>query len=588
VSATGEVRSLIGGAPGRVRAQGVASDTWLLLSLRWQAVWNGFTHRSTLQQVGTLIGFIAAGGAIAAGSTGVGLLAGTAVGRFPQAHLDSLLPGLILTAIALLLLVTSFGVELGSLFLSTDLELLMTAPVDRRAVFISKVLDSVGMNYGLILVGATPALVAYGLALHYGPLYYLFMIIALIGAPLLPEGIGALLVMLVARFAPARRVREVMGAMAAIFGLSCSLLGQTSRIWMGQFSAVGRDPAALKAQVDALAGLPLPWFLGGRGLVAAGVGDWAGAVVGLSAYLAVTFGFFAVCVALADRLYGAGWVRMQSGGASNRSKARLAQAAAPTTLLSRAPADLAIALKDWRIIPRDLRMFAQVLGPLIALPIVYLNLLGGSGRRSLNLLEATSELTRGTVDPTGVFVSMGVLMATALVCAQIASTAISMEAQSWWLLKIAPISPGELLRGKFLVSWLPFVVVSTVLMVAAKIWQGFSLLGLLYGWFGVELLGAGIIAIALGAGMRWPRLVWQNPKQMNNGWATLVSFLGQAVLGLIGGAFLCLPLVARVVAPEWELAAWPVAIIGAVAATAGFAWAMLTIGLDHLPEVGEA
>ena len=125
-------------------------------------------------------------------------------------------------------------------------------------------------------------------------------------------------------------------------------------------------------------------------------------------------------------------------------------------------------------------------------------------------------------------------------------------------------------------------------MIAAMIWQGFSLLGFLYGWFGVELLGAGIIAIALGAGMRWPRLVWQNPKQMNNGWATLVSFLGQAVLGLIGGAFLCLPLIAQVVAPQWALIAWPVAIIGAVGATAGAAWAMLTIGLDYLPEVGEA
>ena len=70
-------------------------------------------------------------------------------------------------------------------------------------------------------------------------------------------------------------------------------------------------------------------------------------------------------------------------------------------------------------------------------------------------MQATNIWAHGAVDPTGVFVAMGVLMATALVCSQVASTAISMEAQSWWLLKIAPISPGELLRGKYLVAGRP-------------------------------------------------------------------------------------------------------------------------------------
>ena len=34
------------------------------------------------------------------------------------------------------------------------------------------------------------------------------------------------------------------------------------------------------------------------------------------------------------------------------------------------------------MIPRDLRNFAQILAPLVMLPVVYFNLLGGSGRRS--------------------------------------------------------------------------------------------------------------------------------------------------------------------------------------------------------------
>ena len=44
-----------------------------------------------------------------------------------------------------------------------------------------------------------------------------------------------------------------------------------------------------------------------------------------------TVGFFALCVLLADRLYAAGWVRMQSSGSSKRGRARSARAAPPRT-----------------------------------------------------------------------------------------------------------------------------------------------------------------------------------------------------------------------------------------------------------------
>ena len=52
----------------------------------------------------------------------------------------------------------------------------MSAPVDRRAVFISKMLDSVSVNYMILAFTAMPALVTYGLGLGYGPLYYLLML----------------------------------------------------------------------------------------------------------------------------------------------------------------------------------------------------------------------------------------------------------------------------------------------------------------------------------------------------------------------------------------------------------------------------
>jgi ABC-2 type transport system permease protein len=575
--------------PGTFAA--MLADTWLLLRLRWQMGLNKFRRRSRATQIFSVLGMLMIAGIFGSLSAFIGLGSGWLFRVMPGVHgLEGLVPGAILTLVTILLFFTSFGVALGSLFLSSDLELLMIAPVDRRAVFMSKLLDGIESNYAIIGVLGLPALITYGIGQGFGPLYYLLALPALLVAPLLPEGLGALAVLIVARFAPARRVREALALAAALFGLGCSAIGQTSRLWFQP--PVGRpgarpDFAALQTTVDQFNSLPLPSLVAGRGLAAAGRGDVVGATVGLAGFVLITVVFFAGCVWLAERLYASGWVRMQSSGTARRSQARVARDAARSGLLGRAPVALAVALKDWRMIPRDLRNFAQLLGPMVMLPVVYFNLLGGSGRRSINLIEATERFTGAQIDTTGIIIAAGILTTTVLIFTQTATTAISMENKAWWILKIAPIAPWDLVRGKFLTAWVPFAGLSTLLLIAAGIWRGFSLLGLAYGWFGIQLLGAGVLAMALGFGMRWPRLGWDNPKQMNSGWAAIATLAGEALVGLLGGFFLCLPILAQMVAPDLVIAAWVLGPLLAAGVTAAGAWAALAIGMENLPTVGE-
>lgn len=240
------------------------------------------------------------------------------------------------------------------------------------------------------------------------------------------------------------------------------------------------------------------------------------------------------------------------------------------------------------MIPRDLRSFAQLIGPLVLLPVAYINLLGGGGRRSLNVYEEVNQWVAGRFDPAGIFLAMGVLITTVLVFSHIASTAISMEGRSWWLLKAAPIAPAELLRGKFLVAFIPFAVLSTVLLITAALWRGFSLVGLLYGWFGVEVIGAGMLAIALGFAVPWAKLDWDDPRRMVSGWGWLCTTIGQTVLGLLVGGFLIVPVVVEASAPDWTLPAYGVGLLGAVVVTAGAGFALLSFAAARLSSVGEA
>jgi ABC-2 type transport system permease protein len=581
----------------------LATDTWLLLTLRWQTTWNTFRSGRVVGRILSLllVLLLLAGGALGTGVvgrvTGLLLRRGTVAGLEPG--LEGLFPGLVLSLIIFVLLLSSFGVALGSLFLASDLDLLMAAPVDRRAVFVSKILDGMGWYYALVAALALPTLFAYGVALRFDPAYYVLTLFTVLVTPLLPAALGAVLVLLVARFAPARRVREVLGLVAALVGVSCSLVGQTSRVWGSRLRDAGVSPQTVLAELRELALLPVPSVVAGRGLAAAGMGDLGAAVRDIAGFVLLTLGVFVGCVLLADRMYTTGWVRMQSSGSARRSRARAAREAARAGWLGRAPAVLAIALKDWRVIPRDLRNFAQLLSPLIILPAVYLNILSGSGRRASPLESVgglagvlTGEAGRAAgqgpaVSLDGVFVAIGVLTASVLVFGRIATTSVSREGQTWWLLKAAPVTGTELLAGKLLAAAVPYVLLSSALLAGAAVWLGFGVGGTLYGWLGVELIGTGMLALSVGLGVPWARLDWDDPRRMSSGWGALVTALSSFLFALLAGALLCLPLLVGVLAPDLAPAAWVFCPGVVVVLTTGTVALSLQFGTARLATVGE-
>jgi len=239
------------------------------------------------------------------------------------------------------------------------------------------------------------------------------------------------------------------------------------------------------------------------------------------------------------------------------------------------------------VIPRDLRNFAQFLTPLFLLPVFYLNFLGG-GRDSLNVVDQANSFGHGVVSFTHAFVAAGILMTTALIFNRIASTGISMEGKSYWLLKAAPISGRELLLGKFISALIPFAVLSTLLFAGAAIWRGVSLPGFLYGWYGIMLLGAGMLAIDVGMAVPWANLNWDDPRRMSSGWGALIAFVVSIATSLVAGFLLTVPFIVRLLLPGFEIIAWLICPILAAAVVVAVAWVMVSIGLQFLTRVGEA
>jgi hypothetical protein len=100
---------------------------------------------------------------------------------------------------------------------------------------------------------------------------------------------------------------------------------------------------------------------------------------------------------------------------------------------------------------------------------------------------------------------------------RLAGVGFSMEGKNYWLLKAAPLRAEELLLAKFLMAYLPSLVLGTVFLVVISLVQGMSAGAFLYSLVTVILSLAGMTGLILGFGAAGANLNWDDPRKMNAG-----------------------------------------------------------------------
>jgi hypothetical protein len=207
----------------------------------------------------------------------------------PQPFLENV-PVLIVSVAFFGILLTSFGVLLQALYLAGDMDFLLSAPVPIRAVFLTKLLQATLPNFSLILLFGLPVLYGLGAAQRYNFLFYPLVLILMGVLALAAAGLSSLLVMLVVRIFPARRVAEVLGLFVGVISLLCSQSGQFAN-WVDVSGQQAADALALVSRVNT-PWSPLAWA--GRSLVAIGEGRWLSGGLLLLLILLLAGGIFAI------------------------------------------------------------------------------------------------------------------------------------------------------------------------------------------------------------------------------------------------------------------------------------------------------
>jgi ABC-2 type transport system permease protein len=510
--------------PGAIHEPGVAASALKLLRLRLILLFNGFRRAKTRAKISyivaslTLLVFI--GIALAMSIAFLSFLRSSiAVEHFgdTKALLEGF-PSLVLSISAMGILFTSFSVLLQTLYLSGDMDFLMSAPVPIRAVFTAKMVQALLPNFVILCLVTLPALFGLGISSDYHFLYYPCVVLILMMVTLTSASLASLLVLMVARIFPPRRVAEVIGL---VIGLTFLIGSQTMRFTNVDFSHVDEGRMSGIANMIMRFNSPLsPFAWAGRGLTSLGKGEWLVSMGLLAAPVILACIFFGFALVTSERLYHAGWTNVQSSHRKSKSKtvtkpAVQAEVGAKTNpLASMLPAPVrAILVKDLRLCRRDLGNLSGLLSPLI-LGIIY----------AIGLLRSQGQMPQGRGHAPAGFLQAGnailgygdialALFLGWMLVSNLAGMAFTREGKNYWMLKASPVSARQLLAAKFLVSYIPAALLCSFYVLVLEILKRASFGSIVAGVISVCMMVAGLTGIYLSFGTSGAKFDWENPAQ---------------------------------------------------------------------------
>ena len=513
------------------------ASVWKLLRLRLIIIISGFRRARLRNKIGMiLVGVFLL--ALMVGAFALSFLVLTAL-RSPQftqiisdpdGFFDSI-PVLVVSISFVVILITSFGLLLQALYLAGDMDFLLSSPLPMRAVFLSKQMQAILPNYGLVLLVGLPVLFGLGIARDYSLLYYPMVIIVLTLMAFAAAGIASLVVMVVVRLFPARRVAEVLGFFVAVISILCS----QSRL-LANFADISGEQTTqaltLLRQMNSPFS-PLAWA--GGSLSAIGQRNWLPG----AGLLAITIGVGVIIILIslnaAERLYFSGWASVRTSPRRRRRERRRASQSPTGSLVTASIKRLlsaqvqAILIKDLLVLRRDLRNMSQLVTPLI-IGIVYAVMLirggdeapTGRGEAPAVLMEVLNNLALYANVGISLFIGWSLL-------SRLAGMSFSLEGKQYWLLKTAPVSTRRLVTGKFLVAYLPTLILCWAFLLIISILQQVSLNSLAYSLVVVALSVAGVTGLNLALGVIGANFEWEDPRRIAQG---ALGCLGALATGL--------------------------------------------------------
>lgn len=489
-----------------------ASATWIILKAEFLAWRHRLFGRSPVRLA--LLGIFLLVGAVFIG--GGAFTVGAAAGHFLPIARDTILTGGF-TSLSVLMLVIGFPTVIATFFVGRELLQLVLAPVRPLDIFVARLVLAMSANLlisSILMMGMLGVGVGSSAPIVFYPLTVVLIFIQV----LVVTALQAILMSIVLRWVPARIARDVAAAVAGLSGAGFYLAWNINL--RQSFSPRNHpDLSNFTSLVNHVEWLPSAWPGHALSAVIAGNPSEAMTWVLFSVVLAM------LVLAIAEILYrrtlltGLGvfggppaiWRR----GAAKQVIAVARQGAASPFR--------AIALKDWLSYRRDIRRLSRML-PAFLFPIGY----------AFAFLRPSRSITSFWTEVFLVgFISM--FMSTAL-----ATPSIPSERRGFQLLRMAPMTMGQVIRAKIMLTLPPVLVLTfifsmVVATVSASGGAQYLELAILVLW-----LGTGFVAVGVSAGAIDPRFDASDDRRAVGLVGTLAGLAGTLGFGLLSVGALAL------------------------------------------------
>jgi hypothetical protein len=356
------------------------------------------------------------------------------------------------------LVFSSLVFSLNALLLNPDLDLLLVAPLPVESVLAGRMVVQVLRLMLLSLVFTLPALLVLAVANH-SPLIPLVFAALYLIYPVSVVVIVSLLSLLLVRFIPVGRGREVVTLFGVILALGINVLNFLFNPALrdsGFARRPGTPPSLPDVPVASAPWLPSGWA--GRSAAAILRGDWLAAAEWALVLLAVSAVIFGAGTILSGRLYFAGWI--QAVLPRRRQATALRARRLPGALPLLSPVLASIVVKDWRMRTRDLAQLVRFVMPVVFIFIIFGLRFGGLRSAVQGLGEGPAAAMVGLVPAWILLFSLSI---------SLGLTAVSLEGKSMWVYAVSPNTILRFLQGKCWSAALPTAVVVGLVALAAEI-----------------------------------------------------------------------------------------------------------------------
>ncbi|MBP2239776.1 ABC-2 type transport system permease protein [Cytobacillus eiseniae] len=403
---------------------------------------------------------------------------------------------------ALLAFTILFGVPqvFKNLYGTNDLAFLFTLPIKTKSIYWVKFLQSFLGVPGILWVVSIVLIMVFGMASQASLIFYPVAIIVSLLIMLLGLSVAYLINLMLIQIIPVHRAKELMTAMSAIAGIIVYILFQLPNL----LHQNNRDNQMVTELPQMPKWLPMEW--GGRSLMEAHSGS-SGFILPFILLLLFTGLLIFLSSLLVEKGFRTGWIKMNDGSRSKKKRKRK-----KVNVQLNHPI-IAIGIKEWRAIQRDMREWVTFLPFLIFMIFPFITIFNNDGSKEFIF----SNPAISWIVLQGIFLFMFTFMTSGF-----SSSAIAREAYSIHLLRIMPLTGWQIALGKFWINWLiPVVILSVLEVVGGLIFQ-WKLFDIFLGIIVVSIMSLGITGIGLWIGSIGAKY---NPNNPQNRLETGVSFL---------------------------------------------------------------